>query len=72
LSIAVIQSAVGRKQRSAGKRDLLDVPVISAAAAAQHRQKWKPVEELRVLCRELLRIAGIEIRRRIELGVAPE
>src|SRR5690606_37797513 len=54
----------------AGGTDALAVPVIGAAAPAQHVHPGESRADRRVLGAEFLRVPGIEIRRRVELGMA--
>jgi hypothetical protein len=56
--------------RHAGKGDLLHMPVIGAAAAAEHIEVVVPLNETAVLAPEFDGIACVQIGRRIEFGVA--
>ena len=53
-----------------GGGDLGDVPVVGAAAAAEHIHPRQPLPERRVAGAEVGRIAVVELRRLVELGVA--
>src|SRR5690625_2859157 len=55
----------------AGEADLLDVAMVGAAAAAQDVELRQPAAQIKVLLAQLQRIAGIEIRRGVELRMAP-
>src|SRR6185295_10068445 len=58
------------EERDARGRDLLDVPVIGAAATPHHVQPRQPALQLRVLPAQLDRIADVERRRLVQLRVA--
>ena len=53
-----------------GAGNRLDMAVVCAAAAAKHVDLRMHPHQSPVFAAKLLRIAGIEIGRRIELGVA--
>src|SRR5262249_54067444 len=54
----------------ASERDLLDIPVVGAAAAAEHAEVPKLAAQRAIAPAEIGRIANVEIGCRIELGVA--
>src|SRR5262245_33594317 len=56
--------------RHAGERDLLDMPVVGAAAAAEHAEMPELPAQRAIAPAKIGRIAGVEIGRGIELGVA--
>jgi hypothetical protein len=50
--------------------DRLDVAMVGAAAAAQHVDMWQFLFELAKLAAQFVRIAVVEFRRFVQLGVA--
>src|SRR6478735_8364889 len=54
----------------AGARDLLDVALVGTAAAAEDRQLRKPCDQRGVLRSQGHGVAGVELGRSVELGVA--
>ena len=55
---------------AARKTDALEVPVIRAAAAAEHIDLRVLAQQITVLATKLDRIAGVEVRRIVQLLVA--
>jgi hypothetical protein len=54
----------------AGLGDFLHMPVVGAAAAAQHRDMAQAGDELGLFAAQLDRVAVVEIGRGVQLGVA--
>src|SRR6478736_9973976 len=54
----------------AGARDLLDVALVGPAAAPENRQLRKPGDQRGVLGAEGHGVAGVELGRHVELGMA--
>ena len=55
---------------AAGMTDLPDVPVVGAAAAPEHPQVRQKPRQRAVVAGELAGSPGIELGRRVELGMA--
>src|SRR5262245_65985727 len=59
-----------REERRTGPGDLLDVAVVRSTAAAHHVEVLEPALEPPVLRAQLDRVAGVERRGLVQLGVA--
>src|SRR5690606_4048706 len=62
--------ASGLVGRQAGGADRADMPVVGAAAAADHAEIGQEREHARIALRQILPVADIEGRRVVELGMA--
>jgi hypothetical protein len=61
---------VASSREAAGGAYAVDVAVVGAAAAAKHIDMRETANEIGILACELKRIANVELRRIVELGVA--